>query len=364
MAQEKNGKVGAVLVTGAGIGGVQASLDLADSGYKVYLVEQSPAIGGIMSQLDKTFPTNDCSMCIVSPKLVDCARHNNIQLLTYSTVENVSGEPGNFSVTVRRHSRYVDEAKCTGCGECEKVCPVKRPSTFDQNLSTRKAIYRPLPQATPNVFTIEKRGVSPCTNACPAGCNAHGYVALIRDGKFQEALDLIRERIPLPAICGRVCGFCEEECNRANVEEAIRIRALKRFAADSMRARLKELEPAPVYFPADKVAVIGAGPAGLTAGYDLAHKGYPVKIFEQLPVPGGMLAVGIPEYRLPRDILNEEIDAIRRLGVKIQLGVSIGHDLSIEHLKEETIAKIHHLILKLHPRQQDYNSKWKSLTHE
>jgi heterodisulfide reductase subunit A-like polyferredoxin len=214
-------KIGAVLVVGAGIGGVQASLDLADSGYKVYLVEQSPAIGGIMSQLDKTFPTNDCSMCILSPKLVDCARHNNIELLTYSKVEEVSGEPGNFTVKVNRQSRYVDESKCTGCGECEKVCPVRRPSEFDKNLSTRKAIYRPLPQATPNVFTIEKRGLSPCTNACPAGCNAHGYVALIRERKFQEALELIRERIPLPAICGRVCGFCEEECNRANRRKKI-----------------------------------------------------------------------------------------------------------------------------------------------
>src|SRR5512136_3100631 len=116
-----NGKIGAVLVVGAGIGGVQASLDLADSGYKVYLVEQAPAIGGIMSQPDKTFPTNDCSMCIVSPKLVDCARHNNIDLLAYSTVEEVTGEPGNFTVKIRRKTRYVDETKCTGCGECEKV---------------------------------------------------------------------------------------------------------------------------------------------------------------------------------------------------------------------------------------------------
>lgn len=332
-------QIGAVLVIGAGIGGVQAALDLADSGYKVYLVEQAPAIGGIMSQLDKTFPTNDCSMCIVSPKLVDCARHNNIELLTYSAVEEVSGQPGRFTVRVQRKSRYVDEDKCTGCGECEKVCPVSRPNEFDLRLATRKAIYRPFPQATPNVFTIEKRGVSPCTNACPAGCNAHGYVALIRAGKFQEALDLIRERIPLPAICGRVCGFCEDECNRANVEEAIKIRALKRFAADyemqTADAPDAAEQPAQPDESAVKVAIVGSGPAGLTAAYDLAKQGYRPVIFEAASKTGGMLRVGIPAYRLPDDILDHEIDIIRRAGVEIRTDAPVGPDLTLDALRQQ-----------------------------
>ncbi|MBD3325307.1 NAD(P)-binding protein, partial [candidate division KSB3 bacterium] len=275
-------------------------------------------------------------------KLVDCARHNNIELFTYSSVEAVSGEPGNFKVQVRCKSRYVDEAKCTGCGECEKVCPVERLNEFDRNLSARKAIYRPFPQATPNVFTIEKRGLSPCTDACPAGCNAHGYVALIRNRKFKEALELIRETIPLPAICGRVCGFCEEECNRANVEEAIRIRALKRFAADYEMTLQEPIEPpaVPAADRKEKVAIIGSGPAGLTAAYDLAKQGYQPVIFEAMATTGGMLRVGIPGYRLPDDILDFEVDVIKKTGVEIRTNTPLGPDLTIDDLLNQGFKAI------------------------
>ena len=114
-----------MLVVGAGIAGIQASLDLANSGYRVYLVEQSPSIGGTMTQLDKTFPTNDCSMCIVSPKLVECARHPNIELLTYAEVERVQGEAGRFRVSVTEEGPLRGRAKCTGCGVCQAACPVR-----------------------------------------------------------------------------------------------------------------------------------------------------------------------------------------------------------------------------------------------
>ena len=120
-----NGKVGSVMVVGAGIAGIQSSLDLADSGYKVYLVEKGPSIGGVMTQLDKTFTTNDCSMCIVSPKLVEAARHNNIELLSYSEVEEVEGQAGSFRIKVRKKARSVDADKCTGCGACMEACPVQ-----------------------------------------------------------------------------------------------------------------------------------------------------------------------------------------------------------------------------------------------
>jgi len=120
-----NKKIGAVLVVGGGIGGIQAALDLAESGYKVYLVEKSPAIGGVMAQLDKTFPTNDCSICILSPKVVECGRHFNIELLTYSDILDVKGEPGHFKVKIRKRARSIDLEKCTGCGICYNNCPVK-----------------------------------------------------------------------------------------------------------------------------------------------------------------------------------------------------------------------------------------------
>lgn len=135
----KQKKVGAVAVVGAGIGGIQASLDLADAGFKVYLVEQGPSIGGAMGQLDKTFPTNDCAMCILSPKLVEASRHANIELVAYSEVEEVAGEAGSFTLTVRKKARSVDGAKCTGCGACMAACPVHNviriPESIDEEIS-------------------------------------------------------------------------------------------------------------------------------------------------------------------------------------------------------------------------------------
>jgi len=125
VAQGTHKKVGAVLVVGGGVGGMQASLDLAEAGYKVYLVEKGPSIGGVMAQLDKTFPTNDCAMCTLAPRMVDCGRHLNIEKLTYSEFESIEGTAGNFSVHVRRKARSVDPDKCTGCGECVEHCLVK-----------------------------------------------------------------------------------------------------------------------------------------------------------------------------------------------------------------------------------------------
>ena len=146
----------AVLVIGGGISGMQASLDLASRGFKVYLVEKSPSIGGRMAQLDKTFPTMDCSMCILAPKMIECYRHPNIQLLTYSEVKEISGSVGNFVVKVLRKPRYVDETKCTGCGICSENCPIEVPNEFDEGLGMRKAIYMPFPQAVPMAITIDK----------------------------------------------------------------------------------------------------------------------------------------------------------------------------------------------------------------
>jgi heterodisulfide reductase subunit A len=149
-------KIGAVLVVGGGIGGIQASLDLAESGYKVYLVESSPAIGGVMAQLDKTFPTNDCSMCILSPKLVECGRHRNIELLTYSDLAGIEGEPGRFKFSVRKRARSVNEGLCTGCGICQEKCPWKTDSEFEVAIGKRKAIYIPYSQAVPNIPVIDR----------------------------------------------------------------------------------------------------------------------------------------------------------------------------------------------------------------
>jgi heterodisulfide reductase subunit A len=146
----------AVLVVGGGIAGIQASLDLADRGLTVYLVEKSPSIGGRMSQLDKTFPTMDCSICILAPKMVECFRHPNVKLLTCSEVKEVTGSAGDFYVKVLKKPRFVDTDKCTGCGTCTEKCPLKVPSEFDMRMGMRKAIYVPFPQAVPRVAVIDK----------------------------------------------------------------------------------------------------------------------------------------------------------------------------------------------------------------
>jgi heterodisulfide reductase subunit A len=147
---------GSVLVIGGGIAGIQCSLDLTELGFKVYLVERTPSIGGRMAQLDKTFPTNDCSLCILAPKMVEVFRNPNIELLTYHEVKKVSGKPGDFTATILKKPRYIDVAKCKGCGDCATKCPkIEVPNIFDMNLGKRKSIYIPFPQAVPPVYLID-----------------------------------------------------------------------------------------------------------------------------------------------------------------------------------------------------------------
>jgi len=169
MSDEKT--IGAVLVVGGGPAGMQAALDLADSGYKVYILEETPSIGGTMAQLDKTFPTNDCSMCILSPKLVATGRHENITMLTRGELKKIHGKAGDFKVTIARHSRYIIEEKCTGCGVCAEHCPIEGVNSFDRDMAPAKAIYVPFPQAVPLVYTIE-RGLCIGCGVCEKYCEA------------------------------------------------------------------------------------------------------------------------------------------------------------------------------------------------
>lgn len=312
--------VGAVMVVGGGIAGMQAALDLADQGFRVKLVEASSAIGGKMAQLDKTFPTNDCAMCTISPRLVDVGRHPNIDLLTDSEVEAVTGEAGDFVARVRRKPRYVDTDRCIACGDCTEVCPVVIPDLFNEGLSERRAAYKLYPQAVPNAFAIEKRGVAPCRDACPAGQRAQGYIALIREGRWADALAVIKMDNPFPGICGRICNHrCETACNRALVDEAINIRALKRFVTDKVYEQPRQpLDPMPPQHN-QRIAIIGAGPCGLTAAQDLVRAGYPTTVFEAMPVAGGMLRLGVPEYRLPAGIIEREVQDVLDLGVDLRL---------------------------------------------
>jgi heterodisulfide reductase subunit A len=324
------------LVVGGGIAGITSALKIAKAGYKVYLVEKEEIIGGRMAQFDKTFPTLDCAGCTLTPKTSEVGRHPNIEILTKAEVVGVSGFVGNFKVSVRQRPRYVRLDKCTGCGDCQKVCPVEIPSQFECGLTMRHPISRPFPQAIPNTYSITRAGQPPCENACPAGVNVCGYMNLAGLGKFDEALALVREKMPFAAICGRICFHpCETACKRGWLDQPLAICATKRFLGDN------ELEQGVFNHPPqkerrpEKVAVIGSGPAGLSAAYFLALSGYPVTIFEKLPVAGGMLAVGIPAYRLPRNVLQAEIRNIESLGVTIKTGVCFGTEVTFESLEKD-----------------------------
>lgn len=341
MSHTENKKTGAVLIAGGGIAGVQASLDLANAGFKVYLVERSAAIGGMMSHLDKTFPTGDCATCIVSPKLVECARNLNIEIMTNSELLKVDGMPGHFTAAVKQSPGYVDSKICNDCGDCSAVCPVEVKDRFNRDLGKRKAIAKYSAQAVPNIAGILKLGHAPCKTKCPANINVQGYIQLIKKKEYVKAVKLIRERNPLSAICGRVCTHpCETACTRGNVDSPIAIRQLKRFASDKEMEMIasgeislpEEKTPSP---DAPKVAVIGAGPSGLTTAQDLADRGYAVTIYEASPAAGGMLRWGIPGYRLPVDILEYEVELIRRKGVSFVYNCRIGKDISFEKLRAD-----------------------------
>jgi len=174
----ENVKTEAVLIIGSGVAGIQAALDVADRDFKAYLLDSSPSIGGIMASLDKTFPTNDCSICIEAPKMVEALRHPNIELLTYCEVKQVEGSVGNFKVSILKKPRYIDEEKCCGCGKCTEACPITLPSEFDYGIGNRKAVYLPFPQAVPMKNTLdprcrkgEYRKIGSCIGTCIIDCS-------------------------------------------------------------------------------------------------------------------------------------------------------------------------------------------------
>jgi NADPH-dependent glutamate synthase beta subunit-like oxidoreductase len=180
-----------------------------------------------------------------------------------------------------------------------------------------------------------KGGVSPCKAGCPAENNVQGFVRLAAAGKYGEALQVLRETSPFPAVCGRVCDHpCESDCSRKEIDDPVSIRSVERFLAD-LEAKTSGLPAVRKIGGGRKVAVIGAGPAGLTAAYFLARDGYAVTVFEKLPIAGGMMAVGIPGYRLPREVLDREIRMIRALGVEIRTGVEVGKEITLEDLRKQ-----------------------------
>ena len=315
-----------VLVVGSGIGGMESALKLGDMGYKVLLVEKEASVGGKMILLSKVFPTLDCASCISTPKMAATIHHPNITALTYSRVDGIRRTAdGRFHASVTKKARFVDEAACTGCSLCETACTVPVPDQFNADLVARRAAYIAFPQAVPKKAVIDRAGSSPCSYACPAGIQAHGYVSLIRSGEYEKAYRLVLDATPLVGTLGRACyAPCELECTRGSLEGTLPIRRLKRFIADVHEERAGfqdgqdgDLGVSVAPSTGKRVAIVGSGPTGLTAAWQLARAGHAVKIFEAARVPGGFLRLAIPSYRLPIDVVERDIDNVRAIGVEI-----------------------------------------------
>ena len=249
----------------------------------------------------------------------------------------------------------VDEAKCVACGQCVETCPGNALKLGQKLCSTEDLTPQPdyvklsetihpkrswNPDYREDHEDVMPTGTAPCKTACPAHVPVQGYLKLAAQGRYTDALELIKKENPFPAVCGRICNKrCEAECTRGDVDEAVAIDEVKRFIADH------DLHEATRYVPkllnqigrpyTEKIAVIGAGPAGMSCAYYLANKGYPVTVFDRNPVPGGMLTLGIPNFRLEKDVLNAEIDILREMGVEFRCGVEVGRDITIGQLRAQ-----------------------------
>ena len=310
-----------VLVVGAGTAGMEAALSLGDMGYRVLMVERNPSVGGRSILLSKVFPTLDCASCISTPKMAATAHHGAIDLKTHSEVDQITPNgDGTFHVVMHHKATYVDTDACTGCAQCEAACTVPMIDEYNYGMVGRRVAHIPFPQAVPKKAVITRTGGAPCVDTCPAGVKPSGYISLIRAGKYDEAFRLHLADAPLVGSLSRACyAPCEGECTRSDLEGAVHIRALKRFMTDRYYASHAQPEYGPPETLLDtRVAIVGSGPAGLTAAFHLARQGHRVTVFESDPRPGGMLRHGMPAYRMPHDLLDRDILNVTAVGVEIR----------------------------------------------
>ncbi len=315
------------MVVGGGIAGMQASLDLADQGYQGlpgrgqvrHRRTHGPARQDLPHQrLRHVHHLPQAGGDRPPPEHRSARRHRGRRAST--------GRPATSRVTLRKKPRYIDLTKCVGCGDCANVCPVVLPDAFNEGLSQRRAAYKLYPQAVPNAYAIEKHGVAPCRDACPAGQRAQGYIALIREGRYHGRLRVIKEDNPFPGhlrahlqppLRGRLQPRPDRRPGQHPCPQALRDRQdLRRTARRPLAAGRGQVRAAGRRSSAP-------GPCGLTAAQDLAKLGYRVTVFEALPVAGGMLRVGVPEYRLPAAIIEREVDDILDLGVELRLNTRV-----------------------------------------
>ncbi len=321
-----------VSVVGSGIMAAQCALTLAEMGIDVSLITPSPSLD-LDSPDHPIAPSHE--LLHVWPLLLRAASHPRVKLYTNCRIRNVTGKPGNFSIKAGVSPRYIKEELCTGCGKCEEECSVKVQVNINGHKYTRSAIHSPIPglKTVPSAYCIDKDGITPCRANCPLGINVQGYIALIGKGKTDKALALINDVAPMAGVLGRLCTHpCETKCARGQIDSPVFIQSLHRYASDKASGGIKYTRKAPEGSRKEKIAIIGSGPAGLTAAWELARRGYRPTIFESHAVIGGMLATGIPRFRLPREIREKEVEAILSLGIDVRTGVTVGKDVTYTDL--------------------------------
>jgi len=321
-----------VIVFGGDPAGVAAALEQAEAGRRVVLVEPSPSLGG--NRIPQTHILNG-DQATRDPKYDAVKQHPNIRIITNATVEKAAAKDGGYTFRIRRATPRVDPEKCDDCRACIRVCPIHMYDDFNEGIGFRTAID--FFNADTGDYNIFKEDMPICQATCPANLDIRSYVGLIADGEYDKSLAKIRERLPFALSIGRVCPHpCETACNRGYMDEPISICTLKRFVADD---EMKSGATAPVEVPdefhKEKVAIIGAGPAGLSCAYFLAKAGYHSVCFEALAEPGGMFRYGIPEYRLPTPTLMHEINWILSHGVELRCDTRIGKDITFEQIQSE-----------------------------
>ena len=325
------------LIIGGGVAGQEAALNLAAMDYKVLVVEKDLSIGGKMIQLSKVFPTLDCAACITTPKMSETARDPNITLLLNSDIKGIVKENGKFHIDINKRARYVIPEACTGCQECEFACPEVNPDQYNHDMVGRKVAYIPFNLANPRIANIDREGTSaPCIAECPGGVKPYGYVSLVRNGQYDDAFRLHMEDAPIPGSLGRACyAPCQSACTRADLEGSVDMRRIKRYFTEQYYEKHPEAESILIEEEkktGKKVAIIGSGPAGLTAAYFLAQMGHYVKIFEAAAELGGMLKLTLPEYRLPKKVVDRDIENVLSYGVEYEVNRRIE---SAKDLKEK-----------------------------